>query len=99
LDEINEWLAVVGEAKHKAVNMRKKVIRALYFIFFAAAILLLIYRMYLRNNNRTEEAETMKWIALGLLLAALLCRFIPRLFPKWLDDKAAREIENKVHND
>jgi len=79
--------------------MGKKVISALYFIFFAAAILLLIYRMYLRNNNRTEEADTMKWIALGLLLATLLCRFIPRLFPKSLDDKAAREIENKVHNE
>jgi len=79
--------------------MRKKVISALYFIFFVDAILLLIYRMYLRNNNRNEEAETMKWIALGLLLAALLCRLIPRLFPKGLGDKAAREIENKVHNE
>ena len=63
----------------------------LYFALFVAALALIIYRIWLRNHNRNEEATTVQWIALGLLVAALICRFIPRIFPKAFADKPTGE--------
>jgi hypothetical protein len=78
--------------------MRKRIADILYYIFFIAVILLLLFRTYLRSNRRIEEADTVQWIAIGLLLAALICRFIDRLFPKWFHNKPSREeIEERVH--
>ena len=80
--------------------MRKKVAEILYYVFFVAVIFLVIFRIYLKSNNRTEEAETVQWVAIGLLVAALICKFIDRLFPKWLHNKPTREeIEERVHGD
>jgi hypothetical protein len=80
--------------------MKKRVVNTLYYIFFISAILLFLYRMYLRSNNHTEEAERVQWVIVGLLLAGLICRFMPRLFPKWFHDKPTREeAEKEVHNE
>lgn len=80
--------------------MKKTIITALYYIFFAAAIVLVIYRIYLRNNNRNDEASTVQWLAIGMLGAALICRLIQRFFPKWFDNKPTREdIEQGVHGE
>ena len=80
--------------------MVKGIPKILYLIFFAAALVLIIFKIYLRSQNRNEEAETAQWIALGLLLAALLCRFLPKLFPKGFGNKPTREeIEKNVHSD
>jgi len=82
------------------MSMKKRVLSGLSFIFFVAALALIIYRIYLRNHNRSEEAETMQWIALGLLVAALICRWLPRILPKQFGDKPTREeIEKQVHGE
>ena len=100
MDKNQNGLATDGETEYKNLIMKRSVVRALGFIFFGAALLLLLFKIYLRNNNRNEDAETVQWIALGLLLASLICRFINKLFPKWFDNKLTREeIENRVHND
>jgi hypothetical protein len=79
--------------------MKKNIVSALYYIFFVAALVLVIYRIYLRNNNRNDEAETVQWVALGLLVAALICRWIPRIFKKSFTDKPTEEIEKQVHGE
>jgi amino acid transporter len=100
LDEDKKRLAVICKTKHKIIGMKKTVLSGLYFIFFVAALALIIYRIYLRNHNRSEEAETVQWIALGLLVAALICRFIPKIFPKVFADKpTGEEIEKQVHGE
>jgi len=71
--------------------MKKGIITILYFIFFAAALGLIIYRIYLRNHNRNDEADTVQWLALGMLSAALICRLIQRFFPKWFVEKPTGE--------
>jgi hypothetical protein len=56
--------------------------------------------MYLRSNNHIEEAEKVQWAILGLLLAGLICRFMPKFFPKWFHDKPIREeTEKQIHNE
>jgi hypothetical protein len=93
-------MAIAGEAEHKIIDMRKKITETLYYIFFIAAILLVLFRLYLKSNNRDDEAETVQWVTFGLLLAAVICRFIDKVFPKWFDNKPAREeIEERVHGD
>ena len=100
MDQIEEWMAIAGKTKYKTIIMVKRIPKVLYFIFFAAAVILIIYKFYLRNQNRNEEAQTAQWIALGLLLAALLCRFLPKIFPKKFGDKPAREeMEQNVFGD
>ena len=82
------------------MNMKKNLLSILYFIFFATALALIIYRIYLRNNNRSEEVETIQWMALGLLAAALICRSLPKILPKWFGHKPTREeIEKQVHGE
>lgn len=82
-------MAIDCPAEYKTLIMRKSVLATLYFIFFGAAVLLVIYRMYLRNNSRTGQAETVQWIALALLIAALVCRLLPRVAPGWVKDDDA----------
>jgi hypothetical protein len=80
--------------------MKKTIVSTLYYIFFVAALVLVIYRLYLRNNNRNEEAVTIQWLAIGMLIAALICRLVQRFFPKWFDSKPTREeLEQKVHGE
>jgi hypothetical protein len=93
-------MAIAGEAEHKIIIMKNRVVRALYFVFFAAAVLLLCYKIYLHSNHRSEEEETIQWIALGFLVAASICRLIEKLFPKWFHNKrGSEEIEQRVHGE
>jgi hypothetical protein len=71
--------------------MKKTIVTTLYYLFFVAALVLVIYRIYLRNNNRNDEAVTVQWLAIGMLVAALVCRLLQRFFPKWFDDKSTKE--------
>jgi len=79
--------------------MKKNIVSGLYFVFFLGALVLIIYKIYLQKNNRNDEAETIQWLALGSLLAALICRFIPRIFKKAFADKAGEAIEKQVHEE
>ena len=63
----------------------------LYYVFFIAVIILFLFRLYLKSNHRVEEAETAQWVAIGLLVAAIICKFIDRLFPKWFYNKPSGE--------
>lgn len=78
----------------------KKTVNVLYYIFFISAIVLIGFKIYLRNNNRLEEVETVEWLALSMVIGALICRLIIRFFPKWFNNKPAREeIEKQVHGE
>jgi hypothetical protein len=80
--------------------MKKGMPRILYYVFFVAALILIIYRIYLKKHDRNEEAETAQWIALGLLVAALIARWLPRILPRQFGDKPTREeIEKQVHGE
>jgi hypothetical protein len=80
--------------------MKKAIIETFYYICFIAAILLELYRMYLRSNSHLEDAAAIQWVVIGLLVAAVICRFIPTLFPKWIHSKPIdEEIEKHVHNE
>jgi TRAP-type C4-dicarboxylate transport system permease small subunit len=80
--------------------MKKRIITTLYFIFFAAAVALVIYRLYLRNNNRIEEAQTVQFWAIASLIAALFCRLALRFFPKWFENKqTAEHTDQTIHRD
>lgn len=80
--------------------MRKRILSILYYMCFVAALLLILYRMYLRSNNRNEESETIQWIALVLVIVALICRLIPRIFPTLLNDESTgKKTEVQTHNE
>jgi hypothetical protein len=71
--------------------MRKKIINTLFYLLLAAGIFFAMYKIYLRNNNRNDEADIVQWIAIGALLAALLCRYLPRIFPKWFINRSTSD--------
>jgi hypothetical protein len=82
LDKNKKWLATIGQAEYKTLVMKNRTPGLLYYIFFFVALILVIYRIYLRNNNRDQEAQTVLWIALGFLLLAGIYRYLPKIFPK-----------------
>jgi len=61
--------------------MNTRILNILYYIFWIAALIAVIYRLYLRSNHRNDEATTMVYVAIGLLVAAVLCRYLPKIFP------------------
>jgi TRAP-type C4-dicarboxylate transport system permease small subunit len=65
--------------------MPKRILSILYYICFVAALFLMIYWWYLRSINRNEEAETIQWIALALLLLAVIVGFYLRFSPAVLN--------------
>jgi hypothetical protein len=56
---------------------------------------LLIYKIYLRSNNRNEEAGTIQWIAISLLFGAIVIRFLPRIFPAWFGNDPSKQGDEK----
>jgi hypothetical protein len=80
--------------------MPKRILSILYYICFVAALFLMIYWWYLRSINRNEEAETIQWIALALLLLAVICRFLPKIFPsRFKHESTSENSGGRIHNE
>jgi steroid 5-alpha reductase family enzyme len=92
-------MAIVGKAEHKAVVMSKNIISTVYYICLAAALCLIIYRWYLRSVNRNDAAGVIQWVAVALLMVALICRFLPKVFSRFRQGPTNESNERQIHKE